>query len=66
MEWCSNCQVLKPYQVNNFVLTWTKRCRDCNTMMGTFTVEDANKIIVERDYYKKIFYEREIGNEKEA
>jgi hypothetical protein len=55
------CQQVKPIQINNYTNTWTKRCRDCNAMMGMFTVEDANKIIIERDYYKKIFYDKEIS-----
>ena len=64
MEWCPMCQCLKPIQVTNFSNMWTKSCRDCNSSMGMFTKEDANKIIVERDFYKKYFYDKELENEK--
>lgn len=64
MEWCPMCQSIKPISVNGYMNTWTKRCRDCNSFMGMFTAEEANKLIVERDYFKKIFYERELNDEK--
>jgi len=60
MEWCPMCQQQKPIQVYSYINQWIKRCRDCNSQLGMFTVEDANKTIVERDYFKKIFYEKEL------
>ena len=66
MEWCPMCQCLKPIQVWNYVNQWIKRCRDCNSSMGQLTVEDVNKMIGERDYYKKFFYESELEKCKKS
>jgi hypothetical protein len=60
MEWCPMCQVLKPFQVYNINNQWFKHCRDCNALMGMFTAEEANKINVERNFYKSKFYNEEL------
>lgn len=66
MEWCPLCQQLKPFQVYNHNNQWFKRCRDCNASMGMYTVEDANKIIVERNFYKGKFYDEELKSCKKS
>jgi len=67
MEFCSNCQALKPYRLAEFCVTYvSKVCQDCGMGMGSIEVVDLNKIVVERDFYKKKFYEREIEDAKET
>ena len=36
----------------------------CGTRLGHIGYEELNKIIVERDYYKKKFYERALTKSK--
>jgi uncharacterized protein (DUF983 family) len=66
MEFCANCEEIKPYRVVEFFKRYVKNCRDCGSQMGFISIEEINKIIVERDFYKKKFYERELKNEKET
>jgi hypothetical protein len=33
-------------------------CKNCGTKLGYIDCDDLNKIIIERDYYKKKFYEK--------
>jgi hypothetical protein len=54
------CQQLKPFRVYNNNNQWFKNCSDCNAAMGMYTAEDANNILVERNFYKRKFYEGEL------
>lgn len=66
MEFCSNCQQVKPYRVVEYYKRLVKNCRDCGFQMGFIDIEEINKMITERNFYKKEFYDREIQDEKES
>jgi hypothetical protein len=67
MEFCSNCQALKPYRLAEFCVTYiSKVCRDCGMGMGSITIDNLNKVVNERNFYKKKFYERELQDGKET
>jgi hypothetical protein len=52
--------MLKPFRVYKINDQWFKNCNECNASMGMYTAEDANKILVERNFYKGKFYEGEL------
>ena len=61
MEFCSRCQVIKPYRIEEFCVTKSyKVCRDCGNIMGSIDVEGLNKLINECNFYKTMFYETEL------
>jgi hypothetical protein len=39
-------------------------CKDCGTKLGYIDWSELNKILVERDYYKKKFYEQTLTKQK--
>ncbi len=66
MEFCSNCQTIKPYRIVEFYKRLVKNCRDCGFQMGFIEIEELNNIITECNFYKTKFYKREIEDEKES
>ena len=66
MEFCSNCQEIKPYRVVEYFKRLVKNCRDCGFQLGFIEIEEINKLITECVFYKKKFYERELKDDKET
>jgi hypothetical protein len=68
MEFCSICQEIKPYRVEEFCITRLyKVCRDCGHIMGLIDIQKLNNLLNELNFYKTKFYDREINNnEKEG
>ena len=67
MEFCSRCQEIKPYRVEEFCVSKLyKVCMDCGFTLGSIDVPDLNKLINELRFYKEKFYKREIEDEKET
>jgi hypothetical protein len=64
MEFCANCQKIKPYRVVEILKRYVKHCRDCGFQMGFINVEEINDALIELNFYKENFYERELKNEK--
>ena len=66
MEFCSQCQQVKPYRVVEFFTRLVKNCRDCGFQLGFIELEEINNVITECNFYKEKFYKRELDNEKET
>jgi len=66
MEFCANCQQIKPYVVVEFYKRLIKNCRDCGFQLGFIELEEINTVLNELIFYKEEFYKREINNEKET
>lgn len=60
MEFCANCQEIKPYRVIEFFKRYVKNCRDCGFQMGFISIEEINNAIVELNFYKEKFYKTEL------
>ena len=61
MEFCSRCQGIKPFRVEEYSFSYmTKVCCDCGMSMGTIGTEGLNKLLNELNFYKEKFYKTEL------
>jgi hypothetical protein len=67
MEFCSSCQEIKPYRVEEFCISKLyKVCRDCGCPMGSIDTEGLNKLLNELNFYKEKFYNEELDKCKKS
>lgn len=60
---CNWCNRVNQIQAQVSSATMPIICK-CGTKLGDINCDDLNKILVERDYYKKKFYERALTKRK--
>lgn len=56
-HWCNSVDRFKGVRCN---IKLPVICRDCGTEIGEIDFEEFNRIINERDYYKRKFYEHHL------
>lgn len=64
MKTCSWCNNVKPFRAQVCGCTMPMVCRDCGGKVADLDWEAINHIIIERDYYKKKFYEQTLTKPK--
>ena len=60
---CSWCDRVGKIEAQVSSATMPVICK-CGTKLGDIDYKELNKIIIERDYYKKKFYERTLTKHK--
>jgi translation initiation factor 2 beta subunit (eIF-2beta)/eIF-5 len=59
--WCDSVNEIRA-QESGYIMGVI--CKNCGTKLGYIDYKEFNKILIERDYYKKEFYKRALTNGK--